>query len=220
MKILLLEHPRSIVPDRCNDIANTPLSSCLMTGYAAGMLKSKGHDVEIIEGYLDRLTYEEIALHVRTVKPDILGVHMVYHWREDDALFHFLETMKREGHAASITAYGFYATIAHEGILGRCQAIDSIIVGEPELPFADLVESVSLRNYTPCAPGIAIRNGSGGIKLTKQEAVSDLDIIPYPVRTEAMYRLPEVNLLGSRGCYGNCTFCFINSLYGTAGSWR
>ena len=39
MKILLLEHPRSINPERCNDIANTPLSSCLLTGYAAGVLK-------------------------------------------------------------------------------------------------------------------------------------------------------------------------------------
>jgi radical SAM superfamily enzyme YgiQ (UPF0313 family) len=220
MKILLLEHPRSVVPERCNDIANTPLSSCLLTGYAAGMLKSKGHDVEIVEGYLDGLAYEEIASRVRAMKPDILGVHIVYHWQKDEALFHFLETMKREGEVSSITAYGFYATISHENILGNCQAVDSVIVGEPELPFADLAESASFRNYTPCVPGIAIRNGSGGIKLIKQDVVADLDAIPFPVRTEALYRLPEVNLLGSRGCYGSCTFCFINSLYGAASSWR
>ena len=220
MKILLLEHPRSVVPERCNDIANTPLSSCLLTGYAAGMLKSKGHDVEIVEGYLDGLAYEEIASRVRVVKPDILGVHIVYHWQKDQALFDFLETMKREGQVSSITAYGFYATIAHESILRDCQAVDSVIVGEPERPFADLADSASLRNYTPCVPGIAIRNGSEGVRLQKQDAVADLDTIPFPVRTEALYRLPEVNLLGSRGCYGSCTFCFINSLYGAAGSWR
>ena len=220
MKILLLEHPRCFLPERCNDIANTPLSSCLLTGYAAGMLKSKGHDVDIVEGYLDGLAYEEIASRVRAVKPDILGVHIVYHWQKDQALFAFLETMKREGLVSSITAYGFYATIAHESILGSCQAVDSVIVGEPERPFADLAESASFRNYAPCVPGIAIRNGSGGIKLEKQDVVADLDAIPFPVRTEAMYRLPEVNLLGSRGCYGNCTFCFINSLYGAVSSWR
>jgi anaerobic magnesium-protoporphyrin IX monomethyl ester cyclase len=220
VKILLLEHPRSVVPERCNDIANTPLSSCLLTGYAAGMLKSKGHCVEIVEGYLDGLNYDEITSRVRIMKPDILGVHIVYHWQKDHALFQFLESLKREGYVSSITAYGFYATIAHENILGCCHAIDSVIVGEPERPFTDLLESASVRNYTPCVPGIAIRNGSGGIRLQKQDAITDLDNIPFPVRTEAMYRLPEVNLLGSRGCYGNCTFCFINSLYGTAGSWR
>jgi len=220
MKILLLEHPRSVVPERCNDIANTPLSSCLLTGYAAGMLKSKGYDVEIVEGYLDGLAYEEIASRVRAVKPDILGVHIVYHWQKDQALFDFLETMKREGHVSSITAYGFYATISHESILASCHAVDSVIVGEPERPFADLAESAFLRNYTPCVTGLAIRNGSGGIRLQKQDVVADLDTIPFPVRTEAMYRLPEVNLLGSRGCYGSCTFCFINSLHGAASSWR
>jgi radical SAM superfamily enzyme YgiQ (UPF0313 family) len=35
-----------------------------------------------------------------------------------------------------------------------------------------------------------------------------------------MYRLPEVNLLGSRGCYGKCTFCYINSFYGPGSLWR
>jgi 5-methoxy-6-methylbenzimidazole methyltransferase len=221
MKILLLEHPRSVVPERCNDIANTPLSSCLLTGYAAGMLKGKGHEVEIVEGYLDGLSYEEIASRVRAAKPDILGIHIVYHWQKDHALFRFLETMKRERNVSSITAYGFYATVAHESILGSCNAVDSVIVGEPEQPFADLAESASVRNYIPCVPGIAIRNGSVGVRLEKQVAVIDLDALPFPVRTEALYRLPEVNLLGSRGCYGSCTFCFVNSLQGgAAGSWR
>ncbi len=220
MKILLLEHPRSVNPERCNDIANTPLSSCLLTGYAAGMLKSKGHDVEIVEGYLEGLDYAEIVSRVRVVKPDILGVHIVYHWQKDLALFQFLETMKREGHVPSITAYGFYASIAHESILGSCHAIDSVIVGEPELPFVGLAGFTSFSNCIPRVPGIAMRNGSGGISLQKQDAIADLDNIPFPVRTEAMYRLPEVNLLGSRGCYGNCTFCSINSLYGASRSWR
>jgi len=35
-----------------------------------------------------------------------------------------------------------------------------------------------------------------------------------------MSRLSEVNLLGSRGCYGKCTFCYINSFYGTGNPWR
>ena len=29
-----------------------------------------------------------------------------------------------------------------------------------------------------------------------------------------------MNLLGSRGCYGKCTFCYINSFYGTGNPWR
>lgn len=220
MKILLLEHPRSIAPERCNDIANTPLSSCLQSGYAAGMLKAAGHEVEIVEGYLDRLSYGHIADRVSAMKPDILGVHLVYHWQDDHALFDFLDTMKREGQVPSVTAYGFYATISCKSILKDRPAVDSVIIGEPERPFAGLAEAASLKNYTPCIPGLAIRDGLGGVRLQEPEPASDLDSLPFPIRTGAMYRLPEVNLLGSRGCYGKCTFCYINSFYGTGNPWR
>ncbi len=97
MKVVLLEHPRSVDPERCNDIANTPLSSSLLTGYSAAMLKSGGHEVEIVEGYLDGLSYEEIEQRVRSIEPGILGVHMVYNWKGDAELFGFLEKVKGEG---------------------------------------------------------------------------------------------------------------------------
>ncbi len=220
MKILLLEHPRNVAPEHCNDIANTPLSSCLQSGYAAGMLKEKGHDTEIVEGYLDGLSYETIADIVSAMKPDILGVHLVYHWQDDHALFDFLDTMRREGHVSTVTAYGFYATISYKNILKDRQSVDSVIVGEPERPFADLAEAASFKNYTPCIPGLAIRDGFGGFRLKKPEPAADLDRLPFPTRTAAMNRLPEMNLLGSRGCYGKCTFCYINSFYGAGNPWR
>ncbi|HXY55586.1 MAG TPA: radical SAM protein [Nitrospirota bacterium] len=220
MKILLLEHPRSIAPERCNDIANTPLSSCLLSGYAAGMLKDKGHHVEIVEGYLDGLTYEAIAERVIAMKPDILGVHLVYHWRNDHALFDFLARMKKNGHASSVTAYGFYATLSYRNILKDHEAVDTVIVGEPELPFAGLAEAAALKNYTPVIPGLALRDGTGSIKLMTPDPVVDLDSLPVPVRTEALARISEVNLLGSRGCYGKCTFCYINSFFESGTPWR
>ena len=172
------------------------------------------------KGILTNFPTERSLDRVRVVKPDILGVHLVYHWQNDHALFDFLDTMKREGQVSSVTAYGFYATISYKNILKDRHAVDSVIVGEPERPFADLADAASFKNFTPCIPGLAIRDGFGGIRLQKPEPVADLDSLPFPVRTEAMYRLPEVNLLGSRGCYGKCTFCYINSFYGTGNPWR
>jgi len=218
MKILLLEHPRGITAERCNDIANTPLSSCLLAGYAAGMLQKKGHEVEIVEGYLDGLSYKQIKNILEAMKPDILGVHMVYHWKKDEALFDFLDGVKADGNAGMITAFGFYPTIAYRNILAECAAVDSVILGEPELPFAALAGGVSTR--ASGIPGLAVRNGSGPVTHSPQRPMEDLDALPFPVRTEALYRLPEVNLLGSRGCYGKCTFCYIDSFYGGGLPWR
>jgi anaerobic magnesium-protoporphyrin IX monomethyl ester cyclase len=219
MKILLLEHPRQVTAERCNDIANTPLSSCLLSGYAAAQLKKDGHEAVIIEGYLDRLSYEDIRKSIGVMEPDILGVHMVYHWNNDEALFGFLQEVKGWS-SPYIVAYGFYPTIAYKNILRRCGAIDSVICGEPELPFSHLAGSSLKGGDIARIPGLALRDGSGGFALTRAEPPEDLDSIPFPVRTEALLRLPEVNILGSRGCYGKCTFCYVNTFFGRASSWR
>ncbi len=220
MKILLLEHPRQIEAERCNDIANTPLSSCLNTGYAAAALKSRGHEVVIVEGYMDNLSYTQIENTISSFKPDILGVHMVYHWQTDSSLYSFLEMVKDSGFTNHITVYGFYPTIACTDILGECPAIDSIIVGEHEVTFTELAEAISNDICPDNLPGLAVHDRTGGIKYTRRPLVTDLDTLPFPVRTEALYQIPEVNILGSRGCYGRCTFCYINPFYGYGSHWR
>ncbi|GAB6154029.1 hypothetical protein JCM17380_27790 [Desulfosporosinus burensis] len=227
MKILLLEHPRTVCPERCNDIANTPLSSCLHSGYVAGMLISEGHEVEIIEGFLDGLDYQEIERRVKAIQPDMIGVHMVYHWQTDTALYAFLHKVKAEQLSSYITAYGYYPTTDLEDILQKCPDIDSVILGEPELTFAMVVEALT-KDFTKTLtnqglknlPGLAQRDDSGMIVFQRRELVGDLNALPFPVRTEALFRLPEVNLQGSRGCYGGCTFCYINPFYGQGSQWR
>lgn len=220
MKILLLEHPRVFIPERCNDIANTPLPSSLLSGYTAGLLTGEGHEVEIMEGYLDGLSYETIKQKISDVKPDLLGVHMVYHWRNDLDLYNLLEEIKHEKLCRYITAYGFYPTFNFEEILRHCTALDSVIIGEPEVTFAELAGALSNQKGSINITGLARRDGSGGTNYSRRKPVEDLDSLPFPVRTEAMFRLPEVNLQGSRGCYGQCTFCYINPFYGRGSRWR
>lgn len=220
MKILLLEHPRTIRSERCNDIANTPLASCLLSGYTAGMLVSEGYEVEIIEGFLEGLDYQEIERRVKVFEPDIIGVHMVYHWQTDKVLYDFLHKVKAERLAAYITAYGYYPTTDFEDVLLQCPDIDSVILGEPELTFAKLVEGISCQVCLENILGLAQRDNSGAIVFQRRELVDDLDALPFPVRTDALFRLPEVNLQGSRGCYGGCTFCYINPFYGQGSQWR
>jgi radical SAM superfamily enzyme YgiQ (UPF0313 family) len=177
-----------------------------------------------MEGFLDGLDYQEIERRVKAMQPDMLGVHMVYHWQKDTALYDFLRKVKAEQLSSYITAYGYYPTTDFEDILQQCSDLDSVILGEPELTFAKLVEALSktfisqagLENF----PGLAQRDDSGRIVFQRRELVGDLNDLPFPVRTEALFRLPEVNLQGSRGCYGGCTFCYINPFYGQGSQWR
>ncbi|HWQ43222.1 MAG TPA: radical SAM protein [Desulfosporosinus sp.] len=220
MKILLIEHPRTICPERCNDIANTPLASCLHSGYVAGMLISEGHEVEIIEGFLEGLDYQEIERRLKAFRPDMLGVHMVYHWQTDKALSGFLRMVKADQLSSYITAYGYYPTTDFEDVLRQFPDIDSVILGEPELTFSAVVKALTSHASFENFLGLAQRDNSGTIVSQRRDLAGDLDALPFPARTEALFRLPEVNLQGSRGCYGGCTFCYINPFYGQGSQWR
>ena len=219
MRIILLEHPRRAAPDRCNDIANTPLCSCLLSGYAAAVLGRDGHQAEIVDGYLERLSYADIMDRVAAMNPDILAVHMVYNWEKNGPLFDFIEEVK--GSLSSyVVAFGFYPTVAFREILESCPAIDAVIAGEPEIPMSCLAASSLRHREVSAIPGLVTRDGSGGLIATPTDAINDLDTVPFPVRTRGILSMGEINLLGSRGCYGRCTFCYVGTFFGRSPSWR
>lgn len=214
MKVFLLEHPRRIAPDRCNDIANTPLASSLITGCIAGLLNSMGHEIRIAEGFLDRLTYEDIYKQITAFAPPVLGVHLIYNWENNRQLFTFLKQLKAEGLVGKIVGYGYYPTFAYQEILKFCPEFDGLIIGEPEQTFAGWLET-----GVP-VPGMARVDAAGQIQMQRREVNRNLDALPDPIRSEAMMRMGEVNIEGSRGCYGSCTFCYINPYYGAGSCWR
>jgi hypothetical protein len=53
--------------------------------------------------------------------------------------------------------------------------------------------------------------------------VDDLDALPFPMRSELAVRAARgvsPYVLGSRGCYNQCSFCYLNSFYGVGPRWR
>lgn len=220
MKILLLEHPRSISVERCNDIANTPLSSSLISGNIAGTLAASGHQVNIVEGFLGRLSYGQIREIIDSFRPDLLGIHIIYNWNDHRDLFDFLKQVGKSG-IRCITAYGFYPTFAYEEIFANCPEIKTAILGEPEPTFSELVETLT-QNATcdfSTIPGLAW-NDNGKVQASRRTPIKNLDALPFPMRTEEMLKIGEINIEGSRGCYGGCTFCYINPYYGKSSCWR
>ncbi|MDD4508700.1 MAG: radical SAM protein [Eubacteriaceae bacterium] len=219
MKILLLEHPRKPSGDRQNDIANTTLASCLNSGYLAACLLQAGHCVDLVEGYMEHLDYTAIADEVAAFKPEILGVHLVYNWEDNHELFTLITRLKQRYGIAHVTVYGYYPTFAWKEILTRCPAIDSAQLGENELTMVSLANDPK---HYETLQGLAFRTPDG-FSSSFGNLVSDLDTLPFPIRKASTYPGGEVNIFGSRGCYNNCTFCYINPYYGNASGcprWR
>lgn len=218
--ILLLEHPRTPGDDRQNDIANTTLSSCLNSGYLAAVLLEKGYQPAIVEGYMERLDYNTIESRIADHKPEVLAIHLVYNWEDNHNLYAFISKIKAKYNIGHVTVYGYYPTFAYEEILARCPEIDTCMLGENEITITRLMET--LPNYEGLL-GLAYRSPKG-ITASKGELIRDLDSLPFPIRKATSYPGGEVNIFGSRGCYGGCTFCYINPYYGAeemhCAKWR
>jgi anaerobic magnesium-protoporphyrin IX monomethyl ester cyclase len=217
MRIILFEHPR--VPSRVhfNDIANTPLWSCLMTGCAASSLINAGHDATIVDA--TQTSFENAIGMVLKNPPNILAVHAVYFWEHTGQLFDMLAELRNRGYDGIICIFGFFPTLAWEDLLRQVEAIDCVAVGEPEEILVELCDNiVSSRSVRP-SPGIASRFEGKSILPGLRPPIAPLDKLPFPARP---YLESEeiVSILASRGCYNGCSFCLVPTLDGGRALWR
>lgn len=230
LRITLIEHPRQPSWVHMNDIANTPLSSSLMTGYAAAALEEAGHEVSIVEGNLAGMVPAEIVAAAASTQPQLLGLHLVYDWSDGAQIASLLRDLGEACGSVPVFLYGFYPTFAWPELLDRHPEVTAVIVGEPERTVVEMAAAMSLSVGTAEAssaatlaaiPGLAVSGTHGAACLTaSRPPIEDLDSLPYPRRTAELLRMREVNIAGSRGCYGSCTFCTINPFYGGRSLWR
>jgi radical SAM superfamily enzyme YgiQ (UPF0313 family) len=84
--------------------------------------------------------------------------------------------------------------------------------------------------------GDFIKEDLGGLLLSKsgilkpnvilnkpRKPVSNLDNLPFPYRNDFELKKKKgisTFILASRGCYGKCTFCYLDNFYGEESSWR
>ena len=262
MSIILLEHPRPKNPKRFEDVVNTPLSSCLMTGYIASVLKSKNLDVEVVDANLYGWSFYKTVQELKKKKIKLLGIHLVYLWDNTEDVFEVIKELRRNGVNAHINLYGHFPTFAFEEILSNYSFVDSITIGEPEYTFLELAEAVinnkdssalfsinglafnSINSKNPPSPplvkgglrGDSTKGDLGGLLLNKsgilkpnvilnkpRKPVSNLDNLPFPYRhcfEIFKGRGIATYVLASRGCYGKCTFCYLNQFYAEESLWR
>lgn len=72
-------------------------------------------------------------------------------------------------------------------------------------------------------PGLAFRDRNGNVVFYPRPPIQNLDQLPYPARQDMnLYQQKGIvtYIQGSRGCYGHCTFCYLNPFYGQTNQWR
>ncbi|MFH0728416.1 MAG: radical SAM protein [Pseudomonadota bacterium] len=218
MKVIVLEHPRIPSETHFNDIANTPLWSCLMAGYAVSSLRASGADVSLLDACGKKWTFFETAQILLKEAPDLLCVHTVYFWEHTEALFDFFKALRCLGFSGHITLFGFFPTLAWSAILEVASAIDSIAVGECEASLSELANRLKAGDAWRETPGVAFcRNGAA--RLSARRAPADNpDVFPDP--EHILVPGETASILASRGCYNHCRFCPVPTFYMNGPGWR
>jgi radical SAM superfamily enzyme YgiQ (UPF0313 family) len=164
------------------------------------------------------------------VRPGLVGLSSTFQFRAKQ-FGALAEALRAGGVSASIVVGGHFPTFAYAEMLAAFPAIDAVARHEGEATIVELADAAVLASgravpATALASirGLAFRADDGALVVNPARPLAaDLDAMPMPERFGAPQLhlgVPAAFLVGTRGCYGHCTFCCIQAYLKSAGGPR
>lgn len=191
--------------------------------YLAAAVEARGLRAEIVacDAHDDE---DAIVRAILAAGPIVVGVSIPFQHRAR-AMMGLAAALRARGYAGHITVGGHFATFEYASILRDVPAIDSVVRHEGEEALVDLCELVRRGEPVPALPGLIVRGQRRRLPLAGAAASDDgdllvgpkrplprLDDLPTPDRRGEPHDVLGVRcspIVGSRGCYADCTFCCI-----------
>ena len=191
----------------CNSLAHF---ENLGSGYIAALLEQHGFETDFYNYSLDGLSTGELAVLLHQGEYSLIGFSV------NNA--NALESIRI---AASLPPQvhrcfgGYAASLSPHELLAHA-GVDSVIVGEGEPAFLELARALSAGHDYEGIANLQTRERRNPLR-----PLAGLETLPFPSRRELAdfyagagkdrERLALVS--GSRGCHGNCSFCFVKDFY-------
>jgi len=183
--------------------------------YIASVLESKGMDVKIYDCQCENIDLKNLTQKLEKDSPDMVGITA-----STPAFGSAIEVAKsvRENLPnARIVIGGPHVTALPESTL-NLDCFDVGVVGEGEITMQELTKCIDSKSLK-MVKGIAFRSNRKIFRTEARPFIKNLDQISFPARhllpplkkytpTPASYvKLPQAQVMTSRGCPRNCTFC-------------
>lgn len=199
--------------------------------YIAAVLEQAGYNVEIIDLNVQRVNNNDLRRKV--INADIVGITgMITEYEE---ILRLVAVVKKANSGARVVLGGPLATTLPQELLQVSRA-DFVVIGEGERTIINLVSVIKDDGNFKDIKGIAYRDGNQIVITEPAEPIANLDTIPFPARhllemnrylmnhfasfglkIKDFGKIKSTNLITSRGCPYNCTFCF-KGMWGN--KWR
>lgn len=190
----------------------------LNLAYLAAIAEKHGHTVQLIDGEVESLTFQDIVSRVLEFKPDIIGLTAT------TPIFHIMrkqaEELKRRINVP-IIAGGPHITYFREKVFHEC--FDYLVIGECEGTFGPFLDAIEKKENIPGIPGIVFRKNSNVVFTGENHVSVKFDDVPFPARWLLKYDLYHLgtlhgtkkytSIMTTTGCPFKCAFC-ATSIYG------
>ncbi len=185
--------------------------------YIATLLKEKTpHQVRVLDAQAQGFNLEECIQEVEVHRPDVVGISAWTDWWYP--AFHLGRLIKNLMPEVHICYGGPHVNIYLEETLSA-EHVDSIIVGDGEIPFTYLCNMFANYKIDNDLPGLhfkkyGVKNGEQRFFIQKNLddlPIPDRSLLPLSCYTSVIGKSNFVTtMLTSRGCPHKCIFCKMN----------
>ena len=221
MKVVLINPPGGYYAARWEESALPSLG----LGYLAAFLEKYGVGCEILDAHALQMKMPDIQRHLKESRPDIIG----FTFATENRFFGFdaIRAARSAVPSAFIVAGGPHVSAASEDTLKHIHELDAVVRGEGEMALLQLTRSIESGDGPNSVPNVSYRVDGGVAVNPPGDFIQDLDSLPFPARhlmpmdryrytadVPGVGKLKALNIMASRGCPFDCSFCASPGMWG------
>ena len=191
----------------------------------AAVIREEGCIPTIHDGYLLRISLDELLDRVLATRPDVVGVTtMTISYASAKA---FVRKLKAAEPTIPVILGGVHITALPEETMADLPEVDFGVIREGEATIVELLEAIKDGGDMSKVNGILYRSDSRVVRTDERVFIKDMDAWPFPAWDilegfPDEYKLSIVgttegrstSLITSRGCPGKCAFCDVGGVGG------
>lgn len=190
-------------------------SEPLGIAYLTSVLRDDGFEVLLVDPMIQGMSPKQCTKLVIDCAPYLIGISSLGFERRND-VFDFIRELRKNGIRSHICVGGRDPSMSFSEYLKNGLA-DSVVVGEGELTFLELARALKYGKDWKNIKGLCYVENGDIVRRLPGRRIENPNEIPFPARDLLRLFLEKnpyhdsAQILGSRGCYGNCSFCLSPS---------